>query len=94
VKLLKTVIICDECQMPYYKAFWEPMWLAKLATKDGHTEWHDMALNPETTPLAIQWREWERDRIMQLLRSQVTKHYPIFEMHIDEIDALIKGEQK
>lgn len=37
--------------------------------------------------------ESERKRIIQLLRSQVTKHFPVLEMHIDEIDALIKGEQ-
>lgn len=38
-------------------------------------------------------RKYERERIIQLLRSQVTKHYPILEMHIDELETLIKGEQ-
>jgi hypothetical protein len=89
--------------MPYYKAFWEPMWLAKLAAKENHAEWHDMAMNPETTPLAKTWREWERERIIKLLEP-LAQHdefcnqgcypedcsAPSYEYAI----ALIKGEQQ
>ncbi len=74
MKLISTVIMCHECEMPYYKAFWEPMWLARLAVKDTHAEWHDMAMNPETTPLAKVWREWERNRIIKLLEDELP-HY-------------------
>lgn len=90
MKLLKTVIVCDECQMPYYKTPWEPMWLVKLAAKDTHSEWHDMALNPETTPLAIDWRRWERERIIKLLEEDGY----MLESDKNHAIALIKGEQK
>ena len=89
MKLLKTVIVCNECQMPYYKTPWEPMWLVKLATRDTHPEWHDMALNPETTPLAIDWRRWERERIIELLSENWTEP-----MDWLTVEARIKGEQK
>jgi hypothetical protein len=36
----------------------------------------------------------ERERIINLLRSQVTKHHSILEMHIDQLESLIKGETK
>jgi hypothetical protein len=75
--------------MPYYKAFWEPMWLAKLAAKENHAEWHDMAMNPETTPLAKTWREWEQERIIKLLEE-----YDWIDMQASEVIGLIKGEQK
>ena len=91
MKLLKTVTVCDECQMPYHKAFWEPMWLVKLATKELHLEWHEMALNPETTPLAIEWRTWERERIIKLL-EEVLKFDS--EQEKRNLFALIKGDQK
>ena len=100
MKLLKTIIICDECQMPYYKALWEPEWLAKLAAKELHLEWHEMVMNPETTPLAIEWRKWERERIIKLLEEQLAAHtlpngtvYIEFQV-ISDLIALIKGEQK
>jgi hypothetical protein len=35
----------------------------------------------------------DRDRIMQALRARVTKHHPVLEIHIDDLEALIKGEQ-
>ena len=99
MKLIKTVIMCQECQMPYYKALWEPMWLAKLAAKENHDEWHGMAMNPETTPLAETWRKWERERIIEMLETEKfslprgleggTTYIPI-----EELIALIKGEQK
>lgn len=103
MKLLKTVTVCDECQMPYHKAFWEPMWLVKLATKELHPEWHEMALNPETTPLAIEWRTWEQERIIKLLEP-LAQHSELCESGCYPEDCsafayqyaigLIKGEQK
>lgn len=36
----------------------------------------------------------EQERIIKLLRARVTKHHPVLEMHIEELEALIKGEQK
>ena len=41
-----------------------------------------------------QGAEYERERIINLLRSQVTKHHSILEMHIDQLESLIKGETK
>lgn len=95
MKLISTVIMCHECEMPYYKAFWEPMWLAKLAVKDTHAEWHDMAMNPETTPLAKAWRKWERERIIEIIERcpRVDDDYMILcdARHLIE---LINGENK
>lgn len=98
MKLIKTIIICQQCQMPYYKAFWEPMWLAKLAAKENHEEWHEMAMHPETTPLAETWREWERERIIKLLFTWGIKSREENNWRDDvialELIKLIKGEQK
>jgi hypothetical protein len=38
--------------------------------------------------------EAERERIIQKLRARTTKHNPILEMHIDDVEELIRGEQK
>jgi hypothetical protein len=38
-------------------------------------------------------RQAERERIIQKLRARTTKHNPILEMHIDDVEELIKGEQ-
>jgi hypothetical protein len=99
MQLIRTVIICQECQMPYYKAFWEPMWLANLAAKENHDEWHEMAMHPETTPLAETWRKWERERIIQLIKdkyAEVAKRngYQFLPEQIEWLENLIKGEQK
>jgi hypothetical protein len=85
--------------MPYYKALWEPMWLVKRAVKDIHPDWHEMALNPETSPLAIEWRKWERERIIELIKSQADEPCCCFsatfgQHNFADIIDLIKGEEK
>lgn len=108
MKLLKTVTICEECQMPYYKAPWEPMWLARRAAKDAHTEWHEMAMFPETNPLAQAWMQRERDNITKILKQksidlqleamESTNQYGqgalILAKGVEMSIALIKGENK
>lgn len=37
---------------------------------------------------------YENQRIVNLMRSRVTKHHPVLEMHIKDLESLIKGEQK
>lgn len=37
---------------------------------------------------------FEQRRVIHLLRARVTKHNSILTMHIDELEALIAGEQK
>lgn len=36
----------------------------------------------------------ERERIIQKLRALTTQNFPVLEMHIDDLEELIKGEQK
>jgi hypothetical protein len=69
MKLVKTIIICQECQMPYHKALWEPTWLAKIAAEPHHEEWHTTFTEPEHSKIVAGWREWERERIIKLLED-------------------------
>lgn len=42
----------------------------------------------------VQGAKSERERIIQKLRARVTKHHPVLTMDINDLEALIKGEQK
>lgn len=42
----------------------------------------------------VQGIKSENERIIQLLRARTTKHHPVLTMDINELEALIKGEQE
>jgi hypothetical protein len=73
MKLTKEVILCDECQFPYHKALWEPMWLARIAAKPHHPEWHTAMTEPEKHKLIKSWRDWERQTIVADLQEHYEK---------------------
>lgn len=35
----------------------------------------------------------ERERTVQLLRARVTAHHAVLEMHIEELEAIIRGQK-
>lgn len=89
MKLTKEIILCAECQFPYYKCLWEPLWLAKKAAIPHHDEWHEAMTEPQKHRLISGWREWERQRIIAMLEEK------LLETNLrTEIIALIKGEAK
>lgn len=44
--------------------------------------------------VVLRAKQEERERIVSLLRARVTKNHPVLTMDIDDLGALIKGEQK
>jgi len=66
VKLTKRIEMCNECGSGYYKPFWEPLWFARRAWADAHEIAHS---DPENHRAVRLYREWERERILELLTN-------------------------
>lgn len=90
MKLTKQIEMCNECGSGYYKPFWEPLWFARRAWADAHEIAHS---DPENHRAVRLYREWERERIIALLESEVWDSPEIATPYVRHIIALIKDER-
>jgi hypothetical protein len=93
----KRAFYCQECGYEFRKAWIEPMFMIRDFIRQDH-EWYHNAATDENHPLVKAWTEWERERIIKLIKAY-EKDVPLPEsfgniIGIDEVIDLIKGEQK
>jgi hypothetical protein len=86
MNLMRINFECDECSFTWRAPIWEPKWASKLCYKDLHAEQHDEP-DGRNHPLVAPWREWERNRIIEILEP-----YRYSEISIGKVIDLIKGQ--
>lgn len=102
IKLEKRIELCTECALGYYKAIWEPMWLAKIMWKRAHAQTHTREAIENVSQDYRNGQEDERERIIKLIEDNtMTMTSPLdstimrsLRMSPSELIALIKGENK
>lgn len=94
----KRAFYCDSCGYEFRKAWIEPMFMIRDFIEKDH-EWYHNAATDEKHPLVQAWTEWERDRIIKLIKddyAEVAKRhgYQFLPEQIEWLENLIKGEHK
>ena len=93
----KQAFYCQECGYEFRKAWIEPMFMIRDFIRQDH-EWYHNAATDENHPLVKVWVEWERERIIKLLKDTlgtlgIQRQVGSYVFATD-LEALIKGEQK
>lgn len=94
---MRPIAECKECGYQYIAPPWEPTFLAQIAYRQGHDEWHDETIpyRAELHPLVIRWRKWERERIIELLKGEAfttPRNEVAVSEKLDILIALINGD--
>ena len=92
MKITHRITLCDECGLEWVKPFWEPRWVSRAAANEIHDDYHRGWKDPEHNEIVESWREWERDRIIDLLDEALIYGEPVV-IERDRLIAIIEADE-